>query len=241
MKRIKVIACKVLMRELYYLAYQSRNVIDFTFLRQGLHDEPKKLTRSLQAAIDAIENEEETYDAICLGYGLCSNGILGIRTKKTPIVVPRAHDCISLLLGSKEKYSELFSAFPGIYWYSAGWLEHNRKGMPGPDRINTLKQRYLDQFGDEDIADALLETELDWMHRYGHAIFVDWEAFDTQEHKEYTKNCAEFLNWKYLCEPGSPSLLRDMLEGNWNEEKFQFIPPGETLRASFDDKIIALT
>jgi len=38
-------------------------------------------------------------------------------------VVPRAHDCITLLLGSKERYAKLFGERPGTYWYSAGWLE----------------------------------------------------------------------------------------------------------------------
>ncbi|MGI6029515.1 MAG: DUF1638 domain-containing protein [Candidatus Heteroscillospira sp.] len=239
MKKLKIIACKVMMRELYYLAYKCENIVDILFLRQGLHDEPKKLTESLQRAIDQIESEPEPYDAICLGYGLCSNGIVGITSQRTPIIVPRAHDCISLLLGSRQKYDELFKKYNGIYWYSPGWLEHNRKGMPGPDRLDILRRKYTEQY-DDYTAEALLETELEWMRRYGYAIFVDWEYLDNEEYREYTKKCAQFLDWKYICQPGSPALLERMICGEWDDKDFLIVPPGKQLRPSFDDLIIKL-
>ena len=126
MKKYKVIACKVMMREMYHLAAQSENVIDIIWLKQALHNTPDILRESVQAAIDDVEREEEDYDAILLGYCLCSNGIVGLRSKKTPIVVPRGHDCVTMLLGSKERYREIFDGHDGgIYWYSPGWIEHS--------------------------------------------------------------------------------------------------------------------
>ncbi|WP_026486656.1 DUF1638 domain-containing protein [Caldanaerobius polysaccharolyticus] len=65
--RLKVIACKVLLRELYYLAYKSSNIVDIYWLKQALHNEPEKLKKTLQRAIQEIEAEDERYDAICLG------------------------------------------------------------------------------------------------------------------------------------------------------------------------------
>lgn len=239
MKKIKVLACKVMMRELYSLAYKSENIVDIGFLRQGLHDEPKRLHRELQEAIDATEREEEQYDAICIGYGLCSNGIVGLRASKTTLVVPRAHDCIALLLGSRHKYSELFASKSGIYWYSPGWLEHNRKGMPGPDRLEHLREEYTRQF-DEDTAQLLIETELEWMSRYGHAVFVDWEEFENTERCAYTQTCAKFLGWEYTYEKGSPALLRSLLEGDWPNEDFLVVPPGKSIEPSYGEDVIKL-
>ena len=90
-------------REAYYCAARSKNVIDIVLMPQGLHDEPDKLRTEVQKALDIIHDiQGRAYDASLLGYGLCSNGIVGL-SAKIPIVVPRGHDCITLLLGSKGK------------------------------------------------------------------------------------------------------------------------------------------
>ena len=237
MKKIAVIACEVLRRELYYLAHDNENIIDVILMPQGLHDEPKKLYSLVQETIERVENEDRGYDAICLGYGLCSNGIVGLCTEKTPLIIPRANDCISLLLGSRHKYDELFKKYSGIYWYSSGWIEHPNEPMPGPDRMEKIRKKYLEMF-DEDTAEVLMETELGWMERYGYAIFVDWPQLKNDKHKEYTKMCAEYLNWQYLCQPGKDTLLRDMLSGNWSEEDFLILPPGKSPNPSYDDYVI---
>ena len=36
---------------------------------------------------------------ILLGYGLCGNGLDGLSARHTRLVLPRAHDCIGLLMG----------------------------------------------------------------------------------------------------------------------------------------------
>ena len=39
------------------------------------------------------------------------------------LVVPRAHDCITLFLGSKERYLDYFQTHPGVYFKTSGWIE----------------------------------------------------------------------------------------------------------------------
>ena len=108
MKRYKLIACKVFQREAYFCAARSGNMIDIVFMRQGLHNTPDVLRQEVQEALKKTTDESgNTYDAILLGYGLCSNGIVGL-CAEVPIVVPRGHDCITILLGSKEKYKDYF-------------------------------------------------------------------------------------------------------------------------------------
>lgn len=236
--KLKVIACKVLMRELYYLAYQSQNIIDTHWLQQALHNEPDKLRKTLQDAIDHIEAEEEQYDGICLGYGLCSNGIIGIHSKKTPLIIPRGHDCITLLLGSKEKYREIFSnRNGGIYWYSPGWIEHSTQ--PGRERYERLYQNYVEKYG-EDNAQYLMDMEQNWMKEYDNAIFIDWPQLSTDKYIDYTKECAEYLQWKSEIVSGSDSLLRDMLEGNWDKSAFLVVPPGSTVKPTYREDIIGI-
>ena len=168
--RLKIIACKVLFRELSLIAAKSKNHIDITYLKQGLHNEPDYLRKSLQCEIDKIDNDNDLYtnaqpynknfDAILLGYGLCSNAILGIKSKKHKIVVPKAHDCITLLLGSKEKYKEYFDTHRGIYWYSIGWIESTP--MPGKERCEFIRNEYAKKYGEEN-CDYLMDMEQNWL------------------------------------------------------------------------------
>lgn len=55
MLKLKVIACDVLNREISFLASQSKNYIDVTYLNQGLHNTPDKLREILQAEIDKVK------------------------------------------------------------------------------------------------------------------------------------------------------------------------------------------
>jgi hypothetical protein len=235
-KRFKLIGCKVMMRELYRLACQSGNVIDLLWKKQALHNTPDILRSEVQAAIDAVEAEEEKYDAILLGYCLCSNGIVGLKTANTPLVIPRGHDCVTMLLGSKERYKKLFNSYNGgIYWYSPGWIEHSP--MPGRERYESQYKEYAEKYG-EDNAQYLMEMEQGWFREYKCALYVDWPEQRHPEYAEYTRECADYLKWEYREESGDSALLRDFLDGNWDDERFLVVKPGETVQPSFDEKII---
>lgn len=93
MKRFKVIACEIAFRELCFCASQANAVVDFTFMPKGLHDKSaEKMRLALQHEIDQVECHK--YEAILLAYGLCSCGVVGL-TSQLPLVIPKAHDCIT--------------------------------------------------------------------------------------------------------------------------------------------------
>lgn len=248
--KIKVVACDVLNREISMLASQSRHFVDVTFLPQGLHNEPDKLRAALQEQIN-LANEgfdlkylEKTslsdfkmfyYDFIVLGYGLCSNGIVGLKSEKAPMVIPRAHDCITLLLGSRERYKEYFDSHKGVYWYSAGWIE--RTLQPGEERHRRIYERYLKKYG-KDNADYLMEMEQGWFKEYQYATYIDWGFPAADEYRRYTQECARFLGWNYdeLC--GDRKLLEDMLNGRFDEDRVLVVQPGQKVFPSFDERII---
>lgn len=235
--KIKVIACKVLLRELYLLALDSPHTVDILWLRQKLHNEPDKLRTRLQAAINDVENEEEQYDAIVLAYGLCSNGVLGLGTKKTPLVVPRAHDCITLLLGSRDKYQSLFKAHEGgIYWYAPGWIEQG--ALPSKQNMTRQREEYVAKYGEEN-ADYLMEMEQIWMTRYDTAAYIRWRELENKAHETYARDAAEYLNWQYKLVEGDKSLLQKLLFGQWDED-FLVLEPGQRVAASFDETILRL-
>ena len=227
-----VIACHVLWRELCFYAAQSPHRFMFRFLEQGLHNTPEELRASLQRTIDEEDGE---HDAVLLGYGLCSNGMVDIEARTTPLVCARAHDCITFLLGSKERYREYFDTHPGTYWYSPGWIEDSP--MPGKERYESTLQHYIDLYG-EDSARYLMETTENWMQKYGLATYVDLGVGDSEAYREYTRACAEWLDWECDFQEGDPALLKNLLEGNWDDEDFLIVPPGYRIEPSFDNRIV---
>lgn len=244
-KRFKLIGCKVMTREIGYLTALSNNYIDTTWLRQGYHNEPDKLREIIQKSIDDIENGDDPFtcnteagefDAILLCYGLCSNGICGIKSSKYPIVIPRGHDCVTLLLGSKERYKELFdSTSGGTYWYSAGWIENNL--MPSREREENALKIYTEIYG-EDNAEYLLEMENGWLTEYKAAAFIEHEGINSERFKSLTKDSADYYNWEYNEHKGSLDLLKDFIDGNWDNERFLVVPPNCTIQQSFDNGVI---
>jgi hypothetical protein len=213
-------------REAYYCAARSKNVVDVVLMEQGLHDEPDRLRTEVQKALDnTLDIQGRAYDASLLGYGLCSNGIVGL-SAKIPIIVPRGHDCITLLLGSKDKYKEYFDSHRGVYWYSPGWIESGKQ--PSKERYEKLLEEYKEKYG-EDNAQYLMEVEQSWIKEYSWATFIDWGLTDSSEYKNYTKSCAEFLHWKYEELRGSPDLMQKLIDGDWNEDEFLVVKPGQKI------------
>ena len=246
MKRLKLIACKVLYREVCLLSANSESVVDVTYFQQGLHNHPDRLNAALQEEIDRIDAGEDLYscdpsggldfDAILLGYGLCSNAICGIKSNKYKVVVPRAHDCVTLFLGSKEKYKTYFdSRSGGVYWYTGGWIDNLL--MPSKDRADAMLKKYSELY-DEESAAYLLETEQGWHNQYNACAFVDWPELDNKRYVEYTKQCADYLGWDFELLAGDSKLLADFLSGNWDEENFLVLEPGQSIEMSYDDDII---
>ena len=234
--RLKIIACKVLEKEINFIGEGCGNEIDAKLLEQHLHNEPDKLRDELQAAIDMTDASEECYDAILLGYGLCSNATAGVISKKHSIVIPKAHDCITLLLGSKEWYKEYFDKYSGgVYWYSIGWIDNSL--MPSEERYEVTYNEYLEKYG-EDNALYLMEMEQDWMNKYSRGTYIGWNSLPSDYHIGFAKDCAEYMKWDFEQLNGSPSLMADFLGGNWRGEDFAVIPPNHAVTPTDDEEII---
>ena len=222
--RLQLIVCKVMQREAYFCTARSKNTVDVVLMPQGLHSEPDRLRTELQKALDrTADSKGGVYDASLLGYGLCSNGIVGL-SAKIPVVVPRAHDCITLLLGSREKYQQYFDTHRGVYWYSPGWIEAGNQ--PGRQRYERTLEDYEEKYSRDDAA-YLMETEQSWLREYSTAAYIDWGFPDSQRHRAYTKLCAEYLHWNYDVLKGDPGLIQRLVDGNWNREEFLTVQPGQ--------------
>ena len=246
----KVIACEIAFRELCYAAARSKNLIDFEFLTQGYHDIPNTGRAEIQKRIDALPAGK--YDAIALGYGLCSNILTGLTTAHTPLVIPRAHDCITFFLGSKERYQEFFNAHPGTYYYTSGWLEcAKRRGSAGPiwggaslpaSANASLKATYaqwVQKYG-EDQAKYLLEEMSRWTNSYSHGTLINFDFVKHLKLREQVQQICAERGWEYAETEGDFGLFEKLLEGDWPETDFLIVAPGQKVIATNDDKVIGV-
>ncbi|QDU71438.1 hypothetical protein Pan265_12880 [Mucisphaera calidilacus] len=229
-----VITCAVLELEVEAMLRDRADVVGVTRLPQGLHNEPDRLREELQLRIDEAETCAGC-GVIVLVYGLCSRGTEGLRTRRCRLVIPRAHDCITLLLGSKERYAAYVSEHPGTYWYSPGWNAHHVP--PGPKRYELLRREYVEKYG-EDNADFLMEMEQGWFKEYNRATYVHLSIGATDEDRAETRRCADWLEWTYDEVAGDPGLMEALLSGAWDEERFLVLEPGEAFVMTADERVI---
>jgi hypothetical protein len=205
-----VIACNIMKDELLRV---ERTGISFVFLEQSLHRTPQKMAPVIQAEVDKAEHQDCDY--IILSYGLCSNGILGVKARRQPVVIPRVHDCIALFLGSHERYMEEQAKEPGTYYLTKGWVEEGKSPLG-------IYEEYSGRYGKE-TAQWVIREEL---KNYTRIALVDTGLQLTEVHREHARENARFLNLRYEEIKGSLELFERMLQGSW-DKGFVILNPGE--------------
>ena len=244
--RLRAIACEVLARPIYYCAARSPNVVDVAFLHRRLHETPLRLRDRLQAEIDAAGEADPGYDAVVLAYGLCGGASAGVTASRIPLVVPRAHDCITLLLGSRARYEAEFAAHPGTYWYAPDFLERSDADPRGstiglfgigsnPDvEPGVAYADYAARFGDDNAA-YLMEMMGSWRDHYDRAAFLDTGMGDAAAEGK-VRRAAEERGWLFERLTGDLKLFRRLLAGAWGDD-FLVLEPGQRLAMSYDSSI----
>jgi hypothetical protein len=185
--------------------------ISLHYLEQGLHSTPKIMPLKIQEKIDQILADINP-QKIILGYGLCSNGILGVSSNKTPITIPRCHDCIALLLGSVKSYNEYFRNRPGTYFLTCGWVELNQ------DPLSSVEIRYAPRMG---IKKAKRAMDLELIN-YTHICFINNGLGDIEKIRARTlENCLAFKK-EFIEIPGTLDYFKELVTDT-DEERNNFI------------------
>jgi len=231
---IAVIACGVIEPEVRHFAAGRPQIRELVFLPQGLHDDPGRMRRELQGAVDRAE-ANPAVEVIVLVYGLCGRGVEGLRHDRCPLVIARAHDCVTLFLGDKDRYATYQARNPGTYWYQPGWIRG--RASPGPEREARLRREYAEKFGEDDV-EYLLEMDRAGFAHYNRAAYVGLGLGEPRQEADYTRSCAACLGWSFEEIPGDPSLLCALLHGDWDEKRFLIVPPRHVIRLTADDSII---
>jgi len=215
-----IIACRVMQEHLQQLLPPDASV---TYMDITLHNTPKKLAAALQSEIDAIAQPS----TVIVGYGLCGNGLLGVKSGPHTLIVPRTHDCVAIFLGSHQRYVQRFFANPNTYYLTRGWLD--AKDEPLQDYLDYVRDY------DEETADYLVEM------KYRHYRKLTMVGFSQQELDEcrpmalrVAEFCAKRWNMEYEEIVGSMALLEALLKmpGQLDSGNAEFVVlrPGEEIQ-----------
>jgi hypothetical protein len=210
-ERCKLIACAAVIEEMlpFIPPLMSYEVMDF-----GLHTDPKSLKKALQNTMDSSAPHIET---ILLGYGLCSQAVVGLRSRSHTLIIPRVDDCIAIFLGSAAEYQKQCSMVPGTYYLTKGWIESDNTPFSECDIL-------IERYGQK-IAKRIIKQIL---KNYTRLAFINTSNNKLECYREHARSMAERFNLRYEEIQGSAALIKKMLYGPWNEE-FVIIPPDKAV------------
>ncbi len=236
--RCLLVGCEVLLRELADAIARSPHTIDVEFLPKGLHDlGGARMRTALQASVDHAN--PACHEAVLMGYALCGNGLHGLEARHVTLVAPRAHDCIALLMGSRQRYDAYFHSHEGVYFRSTGWLERGRD----------IEQLARDAGTDFTLADLIAKYGEDngrylyhelrrYERSYRQLTFIETGLESDGRFEQQA--CAEAAekNWQFEKIRGDLSLFRKLVGGEWDPADFLVVEPGGRIVASYDEGII---
>jgi hypothetical protein len=239
---LKLISCEIFYREMCAAVAQSPHRVDIEFLPKGLHDlPPGQMTQKVQDIIDKVP--EGIYDAVLLGYGLCNNGLAGITARTCPLILPRAHDCITLFMGSRQRYRDYFDSHPGTYFLTSGWIERGETtgdlaelSVQQQLGMNLSMQELIEKYG-EDNAEFLYETLCEGTRNYERFAYIPM-GVEPETLEEVARERAAERQWAFEIVPGNMRLINMLVNGDWDTEDFLTVPPGSVIKHCYDDSIV---
>jgi len=239
--RLKLISCEVLYREMCFAIARSPHQVDVEFLPKGLHDlgsEPMR--RRLQECVDRVDDRQ--FETVLMGYALCGNGLVGLCARTLPIVIPRAHDCIALLMGSRQKYQAYFDANSGVYFRSTGWLERGgnlEQVFRDRTGVGHSLQELISRYG-EDNGRYLYEQLTSYKRSYNQLTFIETGLEPDGRFEQSAREEAHSRGWRFDKVAGNLTLFEQLVSGNWADQDFLTVKPGWRVAPRYDGSILSV-
>jgi len=238
--KYKLISCNVFQRELCLAIAETPVIVDPEFLELGLHERREELRSRIQERIDAASDSRpggSGYDAIILGYGLCGNGLAGVEARSIPVVLPRAHDCCTVLMGSGPNFLASFGDNRSAPWSSAGYIERGQSYFRESELGTTMGygleyKELVEKYGEEN-ASFVWET----MHPETDdkkLRYIEIPETSKLGYADMMKRKAAEEGKDFVLLPGSMRMLRALVAGAWDPAEFLVVPPGKRIVPLYD-------
>lgn len=205
---LKMIACEVMKEEL--LAVSKGLDMELEFISMDFHLYPEKLKGELQGILDRSIG----YKRIVLAFGLCGRAIHQLKTADYVLTIPRVHDCIPLLLGSKERFEQCRLEEKGTFYLSCGWAL-------GEASILSSFQRHCHRFGKKKATGILRRM----YEGYNRILFIHTGHSREKECLQISHDIAQLLQLSCQTTQGTAEYLEKLVKGPWEGEDFVHVPP----------------
>jgi hypothetical protein len=223
-------------------------VVDVEFTELGAHVNANLLRQTIQSLIDAADSSPKKYDAILLLFGLCGNATVGLRAgANTKLILPRAHDCCTILLGSKQAFERHFKDAPSTPFSSSGYVERGEYFMRTSDGSGGVRNTlaYGDAFAQlvakygEDDAKYIWEQ----MHPPAppaaagaseRVVFINLPQTAHLGHAARFREKAEAAGKTVEQLDGDIRLIANLIDGRWDEGEFLTVPPSHEIAGVYD-------
>lgn len=210
-----VIACGSLFHEFTSLI-KDDNGPDIHFLDTDLHRTPTKIPKVLQAKLDEISHR---YQTIILGYGLCSNGVVGIKTHRATLIVPRVHDCLDLFLGFVGRGKSRIGLGTAHYYLTPGTILNQK------DPLAIMEQEYIPKMGRK-MSEWGMKEEL---KHYSHFALITSPGTDMVPILDQAEKNAAFFDMTLTEVKSDLAFFKQLLYGPHDPKFFLHILPGEVI------------
>jgi hypothetical protein len=204
-----VVACEIIRDELEHAMVDAGGEFQVRWIEGALHNFPDLLRERLQQTLDSLEGS----DQVLMAFGRCGNVLEDLRTGGYELILPRADDCISLLLGSAQRRLE-YSRDGGNYFLTRGWLRGERNIWA---EYLYARKKYGEK-GAREIMGVMFKN-------YRHLSVLDTQSYALDSILPVTRDMADTLKLSHRIIPGTTRYLRDLLTGPWEEERFLRCPP----------------
>jgi len=240
-----IVACEMIEDEVR-LALQALDPDDrppIVWVESGLHDRPTRLREVLGEIVRLIDEGARTgraatipsvrpgpgpaagrrsetvvgpVDTVLFAFGFCGNALNGLSADNLTMVIPRADDCVALLLNHGCVREEI-PRDARHYYLTRGWFNHE----------SSLTEAFMDwneRFGEERAA-KLRKT---MFSGYECVDLIDTRAYDTSECLAQSQDVASELGLEHGIVQGSVQLLERLFKGERDSEIIA-IPPSEEI------------
>ncbi len=209
-----IIACRTLEDEIELAKKNTGKKYPVLYIESGLHERPKKLAEALREVFAQVDPKTKR---VLMALGQCGNSLTGIAAGNFELILPKVDDCLSLLIGSNKKKSEI-NLRDKAFFLTLGWLR-------GESTIMSQYQQSVEKYG-EDVALSIMEMMYEHYETMG---LIDTGAAPIDKLWDAAEEITTLLGLKRKVYKGSVSYIEELLTGPWPEDRFIIKKPGEAI------------
>ena len=114
-----VLCCNTLEDELRLALDDTGLDYPVIWFEGGLHNHPERLRDHINDTLAGLQG----VGRVLMALGHCGGACAGLKNFDYELIIPKADDCLSLLMGSMDNRQRVSKLCP-TYFLTAGWLRH---------------------------------------------------------------------------------------------------------------------